>query len=441
MEKDLEMAWRIARMAAERGGRVYFVGGFVRDGAMGRKSGDVDIEIHGMTADAVRAMLGEIGPWKEMGASFGVFGLRGYTLDIALPRRGGGKGEDADIDPFMGRKEAARRRDFTMNAMMQDVLTDEIFDDFGGRTDIRNRIIRHVDDETFRRDPLRVLRAAQFAARFDFTIAPETMAVCRTLDIGGLAKERVMGEIEKALMKSEKPSIFFEALRTTGQHEPWMAEVAALEGVKQRVDYHPEGDAWTHTMRVVDEAAKMRDKAKRPLGLMLAALLHDVGKADAMQEKNGVIHAYGHEVKGVPLARNFIRRLTSEKELCRYVTNMVELHMKPNQYAAQNSRQRAWNVLFDASICPEDLMLLAKADHLGRAGAADYDERERTIREKYAKFEEMMARPYVTGADLMARGVQPGEEMGRMLERAHRWRLAGIEKEDVMRQLENSFRV
>ena len=133
MEKDLEMARRMAGTAAERGGRVYFVGGFVRDGVMGRESKDVDIEIHGMTADAVRGMLGEIGPWKEMGASFGVFGLRGYTLDIALPRRGGGKGEDADIDPFMGRKEAERRRDFTMNAMMQDVLTGEIFDDFGGR--------------------------------------------------------------------------------------------------------------------------------------------------------------------------------------------------------------------------------------------------------------------------------------------------------------------
>ena len=140
------MARRIARMAAERGGHVYFVGGFVRDGVMGRESKDVDIEIHGLAADAVRGMLGEIGPWKEMGASFGVFALRGYTLDIALPRRGGG-----DIAPFMGAREAARRRDFTMNEMMQDALTGEILDFFGGREDIRKRLIRHVDDETFRR--------------------------------------------------------------------------------------------------------------------------------------------------------------------------------------------------------------------------------------------------------------------------------------------------
>ena len=440
VEKDLEMARRIAGMAAERGGRVCFVGGFIRDGVMGRESSDVDIEIHGMTVDAVRAMLGEIGPWKKMGASFGVFGLRGYTLDIALPRRGGGKGEDADIDPFMGEREAARRRDFTMNAMMQDVLTGEILDEFGGREDIRNRIIRHVDDETFGRDPLRVLRAAQFAARFDFAIAPETMEICRTLETDRLAKERVMGEIEKALMQSEKPSRFFEALRAMGQLEPWLAEVAALQGVKQRADYHPEGDAWAHTMRVVDEAAKLRDRAEYPLGLMLAALLHDVGKADAMQEKDGVIHAYGHETKGVPLAQNFIRRLTREKELCRYVVSMVALHMKPNLYAAQNSRQRAWNALFDQSIYPEDLMLLPKADHLGRENAAPYDETEQMIRARFERFREMMARPHVTGADLIARGVQPGEEMGRMLEQAHRWRLAGMKKEEVLRQMENSFR-
>ena len=385
MEKDLEMARRMAGTAAERGGRVYFVGGFVRDGVMGRESKDVDIEIHGMTADAVRGMLGEIGPWKEMGASFGVFGLRGYTLDIALPRRGGGKGEDADIDPFMGRKEAERRRDFTMNAMMQDVLTGEIFDDFGGREDI----LHH----------------------------------------------RVHREVEKALMQSEKPSRFFEALREMGQIEPWMREVAALQGVRQRADAHPEGDAWTHTMRVVDEAARLRDRAEHPLGLMLAALLHDVGKAEVMQEKNGVIHAYGHEMKGMPLAQRFIRRLTNEKDLCRYVVSMVELHMKPNLYAAQNSRQRAWNTLFDQSVCPEDLMLLAKADHLGRANAAPYEETEREMGERFAAFQETMARPYVTGSDLIARGMQPGEEMGKMLEAAHRLRLAGVGKEAALRQL------
>ena len=132
MERNLAMARRIARIAEKAGGRVYFVGGFVRDSVMGRESKDVDIEIHGMTADAVRKMLGEIGPWKEMGASFGVFALRGYTLDIALPRRGGGKGEDADIDPFMGVEEAARRRDFTMNAGRADRSADRPIRRAGG---------------------------------------------------------------------------------------------------------------------------------------------------------------------------------------------------------------------------------------------------------------------------------------------------------------------
>ncbi len=254
MERNLAMARRIARMAEKAGGRVYFVGGFVRDGVMGRESKDVDIEIHGMTADAVRKMLGEIGPWKEMGASFGVFALRGYTLDIALPRRGGGKGEDADIDPFMGVEEAARRRDFTMNAMMRDALTGTLIDRFGGQADIQNRVIRHVDEETFRRDPLRAIRAAQFAARLEFAIAPETMVLCRTLDLGGLARERVMGEMEKALTRSGRPSRCFEALREMGQLEPWLKEVAALIGVKQRADctrrgMHGRTRCWLWTRR------------------------------------------------------------------------------------------------------------------------------------------------------------------------------------------------
>ena len=266
MERNLAMARRIARMAEKAGGRVYFVGGFVRDGVMGQESKDVDIEIHGMTADAVRKMLGEIGPWKEMGASFGVFALRGYTLDIALPRRGGGKGEDADIDPFMGVEEAARRRDFTMNAMMRDALTGALIDLFGGQADIQNRVIRHVDEETFRRDPLRAIRAAQFAARLEFAIAPETMALCRTLDLDGLARERVMGEMEKALTRSRRPSRCFEALREMGQLEPWLKEVAALIGVKQRADCHPEGDAWTHTMLVVDGADAGGAAARRGQG-------------------------------------------------------------------------------------------------------------------------------------------------------------------------------
>ncbi|MFQ9447923.1 MAG: hypothetical protein ACLR4A_11750 [Christensenellales bacterium] len=202
-------------------------------------------------------MLGEIGPWKEMGASFGVFGLRGYTLDIALPRHGRRKGRGRGHRPLHGTEgsgEAARLHDERDDAGCAD---GEIFDDFDGREDIRKRVIRHVDEETFRRDPLRAMRAAQFAARFDFAIAPETMAVCRTLELRGLVKERVMGEVEKALMQSEKPSRFFEALREMGQIEPWMREVAALQGVRQRADAHPEGDAWTHTMRVVDEAARL----------------------------------------------------------------------------------------------------------------------------------------------------------------------------------------
>ena len=129
-----------------------------------------------------------------------------------------------------------------------------------------------MDEETFRRDPLRAIRAAQFAARQSFPIAPETMALCRTLDLSGLARERVMGEMEKALTRSGEAIRCFEALREMGQLEPWLKEVAALIGVKQQADCHPE-DAWTHTMLVVDGRPSSGTDEKNPAGLMLAALL------------------------------------------------------------------------------------------------------------------------------------------------------------------------
>ena len=229
-----------------------------------------------------------------------------------------------------------------------------------------------------------------------------------------------------------------DALRKVSAAADPDAAAAFLDMLVHVIDFRSRHTV-THTVTTAWTAYEIArrliaDEAERGR-VYCAALLHDVGKAEAMQEKNGVIHAYGHEMKGMPLAQRFIRRLTNEKDLCRYVVSMVELHMKPNLYAAQNSRQRAWNTLFDQSVCPEDLMLLAKADHLGRANAAPYEETEREMGERFAAFQETMARPYVTGADLIARGMQPGEEMGKMLEAAHRLRLAGVGKEAALRQL------
>ena len=212
---DLELARELALRVMAEGGTAYFVGGYVRDLLLGRENKDIDIEVHGIPVHTLEDILDSLGERLTVGASFGIMGLRHYELDIALPRSEtatgrGHKDFTVFVDPFIGEEKAARRRDFTMNALMQDVLTGEILDFFGGREDMKRGIIRHVDDGSFAEDPLRALRAAQFAARFGFTVAEETVELSAKMDLAALPGERIMGELEKALLKADRPSIFFE---------------------------------------------------------------------------------------------------------------------------------------------------------------------------------------------------------------------------------------
>lgn len=185
---DLEMAKEIAKKVDEKGGRTFFVGGYVRDKLLKRDNKDIDIEIHNITPNDLREILNTLGNVTEMGASFGILGLKGYDIDIAQPRteKATGRGHkdfEVFVDPFIGFEKAAKRRDFTINALMEDVLTGEILDFFHGVDDLNNGIIRHVDDKTFIEDPLRVLRAAQFAARFNFTVAKETIELAKSMKL------------------------------------------------------------------------------------------------------------------------------------------------------------------------------------------------------------------------------------------------------------------
>ena len=259
-DRNMEMARRVAAAVAREGGRTYYVGGFVRDRLLGRENKDIDIEVHGIPVHALESILDSLGERLTMGAGFGIMGLRHYELDIAMPRSEtatgrGHKDFAVFVDPFLGAEKAARRRDFTMNALMEDVLTGEVLDFFGGQEDMRRGRIRHVDDISYAEDPLRALRACQFAARFGFAVAEETIALSYAMDLKALPGERIMGELEKALLKAERPSIFFEELRKMRQLSVWFPELEALIGLGQNLRFHPEGDVWIHTMQVLDEAA------------------------------------------------------------------------------------------------------------------------------------------------------------------------------------------
>ena len=438
-DKNVVLARMIAEQVALEGGRAFYVGGIVRDHILGLDNKDVDIEIHGIEPEKLTEILESFGEVTKTGLSFGVFGLKKYEIDIAMPRKekAVGRGHrdfEIDVDPFIGYEKAAIRRDFTMNAMMEDVLTGEILDFFDGREDMKNRLIRHVNDVTYQEDPLRVLRAAQFAARFQFEIADETRDISRTMNLMDLASERIHGELSKALMKAKKPSVFFDELRKMGQLSQWFPEIEALIGVPQNPVHHPEGDVWSHTLMVLDAAAELRRDAKYPEGFMMSALTHDLGKAVSTLVEENKVSAIGHEKTGVELTRQFLRRISNENRLTHYVLNMVELHMRPNMMASDRASRKATSKMFDQSVCPEDLLLLAKADYFGKGNAENYSTTEAFLQERLSFFQELMSRPFVQGRDLIEAGIEPGADFNEALAYSHKMRLTGVPKADALAQ-------
>ena len=397
------MARRIAAAVAAAGGRTYYVGGFVRDRLMGLENKDIDIEVHGVPVSALAAILDGLGERTVMGASFGVMGLRHYDIDIAMPRseRATGRGHrdfEVFVDPFIGEEKAALRRDFTMNALMQDVLSGEILDFFDGRADLAAGRIRHVNDASFAEDPLRVFRAAQFAARFGFEVAGETTALCAGMRVDALAPERVMGELEKALLKAARPSAFFRELKKMDRLSPWFEALAAL----------PE-NRWRKTMAVLDAAADLRLRSRHPLDFMLSAC------------------CAGFDLD---TAKGFLARLTQAVELTRYVLDMVQRRAELETCLVEDPGEAGWMALFDAARCPVDLIMLTAA---ARAGAEDWPEAQRRLESLLALYRERMDRPFVMGRDLVAAGVRPGPDMGRALAYAHGLRLAGADKAGQLR--------
>lgn len=433
-------AEEIAERVHALGGSAYYVGGYVRDRLLGRDSKDIDIEIHGITEDALIELLSDMGETASFGRSFGIHTLRGTGIDIALPRteRSTGQGHrqfDVSVDPFIGTEAASSRRDFTINALMQDVLTGEILDYHGGREDLEKGIIRHVSDASFADDPLRVLRAASFASRLGFAIAEETASLCRSIDISQLSSERIEEELAKALLGSDSPSVFFEELRRMDQLSFWLPELEALIDLPQDPLYHPEGDVWVHTMEVIDRAAIFREKTKEPLSFMLLCLCHDFGKAATTEFIKGRYHAYQHEIKGIPIIETFLKRIIKEKSIRRYVTGMVPLHMRPNVVAFSKPSVKSTNRLFYEAASPDDLVYFALCDKPVLAGEENFTGDSDFLWERLSVFEATMAKPHITGKDLIEAGISPGEELGRLLDYALKLRLAGIDKDQAMKQV------
>lgn len=433
-------ALKIAHKVKDAGGCAYYVGGCVRDFVMGRECFDTDMEIHGIEENVLEKILSECGDVLKYGKSFAIYSLAGCSIDIALPRRevATGKGHrDFDVtpDPFLGTLKAAERRDFTVNALMQDVITGEITDHFGGLDDIKKGVLRHVNDNAFSEDPLRVMRMAQFAARLGFEPCRQTLELCKTVDLSPLSRERVFDELKKALLTSDKPSVFFETLRKANGLDVWFPEVKKLIGTQQNPKYHLEGDVWNHTMMVLDMGAKLRDKTSNPLGFMLCALFHDLGKIICTTVKNGEIHAYNHETEGLPLAENAMKRITNEKSLIKYVLNLTLLHMKPKITALSGSGIKTTNRMFDEALVPFDLICISEADNGGKLPCEDFDKIRDFLIQRYEIYKETMSKPFVDGRDIIEMGFCPGDNFRELMSYAHKLRLAGVPKSEALKQV------
>ena len=430
----------IARMVRQKGGTAYLVGGCVRDRVMGRAQKDIDIEIHGIPQEVFFDILSSFGKPLTYGSSFGIITLPGLDADFALPRRekanenGGHRGFDIEIDPFIGPEAAARRRDFTVNALMEDILSGDILDFFGGLDDIKNGILRHVDDVSFPEDPLRVYRAAQFASRFCFSVHTSTIDICRTIDTSSLSPERVEAELMKALLEGERPSLFFLVLDEMDQLDTWFPEIGMLRGIPQDPVFHPEGDVFVHTMQVLDRAAGYRDKTQDPYAFMLLALTHDMGKITATETVNGRIHAYGHEVQGTELINSLLSRIVSRNSVRHYVRNMVPLHMKPNVAAFNRVSLKSTNHMFDDAQDPEGLIYMSMSDKPVMSGDKPFSGDSDFLFERLVQYREIMERPYVTGKDLIDSGLEPADDFSDILSFSHKLRLAGIEKDSALKQ-------
>jgi tRNA nucleotidyltransferase (CCA-adding enzyme) len=436
-------ARQIADAIIAGGGRAVLVGGAVRDQLLGITPKDFDIESYGLNAKELTAALMTVAKVHAVGKSFGVHKTKigGMEIDVSLPRRErkvgqGHRGFEVDHDQGMSFAEAALRRDFTINAIGMDLGTGELLDPWGGVTDLESCIIRHVSD-AFGEDPLRVLRACQFSARFGFAIAEETVVKCRGLqgELATLSTERIWGEFKKLLLKSWKPSIGILAMESTGALELF-PELAQLRSAPHNPESHPEGDVWIHNNLVLDACAAICRKAKlnenSKLVLMLAALCHDLGKPLTATLIDGVWRNPGHELAGDAPSRALLRRIGCPHSMVERIIELVREHGQPYQLWRRNLSQSVEDgairrLALRVPIIPLSQLVLADfrgratADAMGPCSMVDW------LLERAASLGvvDNPPRPILQGRDLQFLGMKSGPEMGGLLKKAFEAQLDG----------------
>ncbi len=435
------------------------VGGCVRDYFFNIPNKDFDIELFGLDClDTIHKTLQKFGNVKLVGKSFGVLTLKvdEYDFDFALPRtekKIGTSHQDFEIvsDASLSFKQAAIRRDFTINAIGYDYNSKEFLDPFNGLDDIKSKNLKHIDDKTFIEDSLRVYRAVQFVSRFDLKIDEKTKKLCKQIvsdaECKYLPKERIYEEFKKLFLKSPKPSIGFEALKELGLLK-YFSELQVLIGCIQDEEYHPEGDVWIHTLMTIDELAKIiKDEniedEYRKLYLFYGILCHDLGKPFCTKQINGKITSHKHEALGLEPTISFLSKLTNEKKFIDIVCTLVKNHLAPFQlYLAQSSEKAVKRLSLKVNI--EDLCLVCLADCLGRSIPYKDKCHKATAwllqKAKELEIHNEPIKPFVQGRNLIELGLKPSKKFKEILDFAFDLQIdEHMQKDEIVEKIKEKY--
>ena len=408
--------------------KIYLVGGAVRDGLLKKHAPDRDWVVVGATPE----MMVNDG-YEPVGKDFPVFINKQTGEEYALARTErktakGYQGFAFNASQEITLEQDLERRDLTINAMAQDA-DGTLIDLHNGQADLAAGIIRHVSD-AFLEDPVRILRAARFAARFNFTIATETMSLMQTMvgngEVDALVPERVWTEMHKALL-TDSPQIFFQVLRDCGALKRILPEVDDLFGVPQTEKYHPEIDTGIHTLMVVEQAAKL---SKDPI-VRFASLVHDLGKA--VTPANILPSHRGHELGGLPIIRALCERLRAPKKFQSLALAVAEYHLHMHKMFELKAQTVLKMLESTRSLMDDeramDVANCCIADAKGRAGLEHLDYPQAAL---YLKFQQ--AAKSVNGGDI-AKNYSDGEQIQKAI---HDARLAKIKQ--VQREIKSLSR-
>jgi tRNA nucleotidyltransferase (CCA-adding enzyme) len=452
---------RLCEAVRDAGGQAMLVGGTVRDRLLGIPPKDYDVEVYGLEPDRVREVLELIGRVNTVGEHFAVYklvfyrpaqvrnddlnlaeaaaGHERFEIDVALPRREsksghGHRGFVIEGDPSMTFADAARRRDFTINAILYDPLTDKTDDPYGGREDLNNRLLRAVAADTFVEDSLRVLRAVQLAARFEMAIEPRTADLCRAIDLSDLPHERIWGEIEKLLMLSHHPSIGLSVALELGVLDKLFPEIRALAASRGEDDA---ADAFHHTQLALDEAAKEARDLSKPqrIAVMLATLCHDLVAALAARTsdepqtskliKRGSYHG---ELEPVVSVLNTLGLYgINGYDVRSQVLSLVREQRRPREFYQARETTTDGDFRRLAQRVDIDLLYrLAKACAAARGPATSTLAEDWFIEKARAlAVEHGPPAPLLQGRHLIESGYEPGPQMGRLLRAVYELQLDG----------------